>query len=107
MSCEERFAEQYAINNQITSYCENRVQFKKLKNKPGAKMYVLFDENPELTEWFEDDVKEFDELFHDGWTVEDLSYYFGRSNDEVALLIMERAIRGKIKLEKRKSIKVS
>lgn len=107
MSSMERFAEEYAVNNQVTSYCENRVQFKKLKNKPGAKMYILFDENPELTEWFEEDVKELDELFRDGWTVEDLSYYFGRSNDEVALLIMERAIRGKIKMEDRQSIQVS
>lgn len=105
MSYNNTFGETYAINNQVTSYIENRIQFKKLKNKRDAKMYILFDENPELTEWFEEDVKEFDVLFSEGWTVKDLAGYFGRTNDEVALLIMERAIRGKIKIEDRQLVK--
>jgi hypothetical protein len=92
-----------------TSYIEGRKQFKGLKRSNKAKMefgkvyYCLedLDERGVSLDWYEDDVIEFDKLYHEGKSVQWLSEYFGRGTDEVAILILDRAIKDKINPEKR------
>lgn len=46
--------------------------------------------------WDLKDVFEFDQMWHDGVDVEEIALYFDRDVDEVALLIIDRARRGRI-----------
>jgi len=91
------------------SYIEGRKQFEGLKRSDKNRMstgevYYVFDdiEHKGISlDWYKDDVELIDQLFHEGWTVNEIAERFKRKDDEVAILIMDRAIKGFINIEKR------
>ncbi len=105
----EKRAQLFTANKLETSYIEQRKQFKGLKRSNKTKMdsgrvYYCLDDLDGWglsLDWYEDDVKEFDKLYHEGKSVQWLSEYFGRGTDEVAILILDRAIKEKINPKKR------
>lgn len=52
-------------------------------------------------DWFWDieDVLELDRMYKAGKSIQEMCEYFGRSGEEVALLIMDRAMRNKIRVK--------
>lgn len=50
--------------------------------------------------WTKDDVKDFQRLWEEGCSIQKLSQRFNRSQEEVALLVIDRASRGRIKPRK-------
>lgn len=47
--------------------------------------------------WSMDEVLEFEEMWNQGVSLVDIAEYFGRTHEEVAVLVMDRALKGKIK----------
>jgi hypothetical protein len=47
--------------------------------------------------WSKKEVKDFEYLWKKGHSIEDISNYFDRDIDEVALLVMDRARKNKVK----------
>jgi hypothetical protein len=50
-------------------------------------------------DWFWDleDVLEFDELYQQGKSIQEIAEYFGRTHEEVAILVIDRALKNKIR----------
>jgi len=87
-----------------TGYIEARRQYKGLRksDKTEPDYYYALDECDEhglSLDWYESDVEEFDQLWSQGWSIEKLSEYFGRTLDEIGILVIDRAIKGKIKAQ--------
>lgn len=108
-STDEKRAQLYAANKLVNSFGKDRIQFKGLKRsnkkkRNSERVYYCLDDLDDRgvsLDWYEDDVIEFDKLYHEGKSVQWLSEYFGRGTDEVAILILDRAIKDKINPEKR------
>lgn len=58
--------------------------------------YILFDKNPEFCYWPLLQVVDFDEAYKQKKSVQTLSEMFKRTQEEIALLIFDRAIKNKI-----------
>ncbi|WP_144645374.1 hypothetical protein [Priestia megaterium] len=97
------------VNKLEKSYIEGRKQFEGLKRTDRTRMatskvyYALddIDSYGVFLEWYEEDIKEFDELFHKGLTIDRLAVHFNRMEDEIGILIMDRAIKGHLSVVKR------
>ncbi|MED4914342.1 hypothetical protein [Parageobacillus thermoglucosidasius] len=66
-----------------------------------AKMKILYPETYMLFEdtdfyWDERDVLQFDRMWNEGYSLEDIATYFRRHEDEIALLVIDRARKGYI-----------
>ena len=91
------------------SYIEDRKQFEGLKRTDRTRMatgkvyYALddIDSYGVFLEWYEEDIEEFDRLYHQGLTVDRLAVHFNRTEDEVGILIMDRAIKGHLSVIQR------
>ncbi|WP_273125793.1 hypothetical protein [Bacillus weihaiensis] len=82
------------------SYIHRRSQFKGIKsNRPKGKVYYALDDCDShgiSLDWYEEDVEEVDRLYTNGLTVKQIAKHFKRNIDDVAILIIDRAIKGKI-----------
>lgn len=93
-----RYNEAFLASRLTLSYAVKRAHLPKIKNQKG-KIYYLFDdaaENGVHLEWLEEDVKRFDRLWKEGCTLKDLVKMLGRSDTEISLLTLDRAIKGEI-----------
>lgn len=97
------------VNKLEKSYIEGRKQFEGLKRTDRTRMatgkvyYALddIDSYGVFLEWYEEDLEAFDALYHKGVSIERLAERFNRLEDEVGLLIMDRAIKGHLSVKAR------
>lgn len=59
-------------------------------------IYYLFDKNPDFCHWHLEDVLRFDAAYKQKKSIQTLAEMFGRSDEEIALLIFDRALKDKI-----------
>lgn len=57
-------------------------------------IYIALEEQDHI--WELEDVLEFDQLWQGGYSIEYIADYFGRKLYEVAILIMDRSLKGNI-----------
>lgn len=82
-------------------YLNKRKHFKGIKGVENkGKVYYALDDCDShgiSLDWYEEDVEEVDRLYTNGLTVKQIAKHFKRNIDDVAILIIDRAIKGKIK----------
>ncbi|POD46263.1 hypothetical protein BKM15_25815 [Pseudomonas syringae pv. syringae] len=61
-----------------------------------SEIYRLFEDRPEYLYWHLEHVLQFDSLFNQGKSILELVDIFNRTEEEMALLIMDRALKNKI-----------
>ncbi|PFI93391.1 hypothetical protein [Priestia megaterium] len=102
-------ASKRTVNKLEKSYIEGRKQFEGLKRTDRKRMatgkvyYALddIDSYGVFLEWYEEDIEKLDELFHKGLTIDRLAAHFNRTEDEIGILIMDRAIKGHLSVVQR------
>lgn len=82
-------------------YLNKRKHFKGIKGVENkGKVYYALDDCDShgiSLDWYEEDVEEVDRLYTNGLTVKQIAERFKRNIDDVAILIIDRAIKDKIK----------
>lgn len=74
---------------------ERRGRPRKIKTK-NPRVYTVLDDPDIEFEWDKNDVKEFDRLWAEGVSLEEIAKRFKRPHVEVLLLIVDRDLRKKI-----------
>lgn len=75
----------------------SRLENAYLFNKQGQ-TYIACDGFDFL--WTKDDVRDFQKMWREGDSIQEMSLHFNRPQEEVALLVIDRASRGRIKPRK-------
>jgi hypothetical protein len=82
------------ISKEIEMDTNTKKKIAQLK-KRYSETYVLFEDTDFY--WDERDVLHFDRMWNEGYSLEDIATYFQRHEDEIALLVIDRARKGYIK----------
>ena len=69
---------------------------KSKKRKQPLVRYLMLETNDINWFWDEKDVLEFDRLFLEGYSIQQLAKYFKRPTFEIALLTIDRDLQGKL-----------